>query len=283
MSRKQMARIPEELKKLQKPWFKGRNIDPEVEGWVRKGAQVSKTPLGYMLTVYRTGAAGTMKGYVIGEKEAKQFFEIQKKEYFAESEFKEAGRKAREKLDKFLLERKVRLTLNAGFPYELIEMTRIILSILPEHHLGHEHFNELTLGGWNSGAYKGARGSAYHDPEVHIFTFATSGPKRNFIGLLLHEIGHSFEELLSTEDKGKLLELYHSVPKLGIDYLYGEEERKKRQKISLSEFIAENYLIYVTQGKRFARFVSSLDSDQKTKWIDIMEIYMRNFDDKFYV
>lgn len=274
--------LPEELKQLQKPWFKGRNINPKVENWIRNGATVRKSGGEYIVDRWLSGAAGTILGYEIEEGEARQFFEIRKKEYFAGNESEGAAEKAMEKLEKFLLERKVKLEARCS-SHELFELTQTILSVLPEHHLGHEHFNKLILGGWNPGAYKAALCSAYQDPAVHIFTFATSGPKRNFMALLLHEIGHSFKELLSDDDKGKLLELYNSIPRLGIDYLNGEEERKADQGAGISEFTAENYLVYVTQGRRLGRFINALDPDQKSKWIELMQIYIRNFDDKIYL
>jgi hypothetical protein len=280
-----LVEIPKQLAQLQRPWFEGRGIDKEIERRIRFGSRIFCWNGRWYLQKWRSGADGTIEAIPIDEKTAQLFNAASRGEYFPDVDDRAAAESACKKLRSFLSERGVELkTSYHVIPHEeLFELTLSILRVLPEEHFGHEHFKVLELGGWGSGGYKGAQCSAYRDPVVHLFTFAIIGPKRNYMALLLHEIGHSFINLIGETDRERLCALRREIPKIGVDYLHGEEDRITRQRDSFEEFVAENYMHYVTQGKRLLDFISSLEPQQHDMWVELLSIYRKYFNGRTYL
>ncbi|GEM_PF-1359827 len=277
--------IPSQLAQLQRPWFEGRKVDDEIEKRIRFGSRIFYSGSGWYICKWRSGADGTIEAIPIDERTAQRFAEVARDEYFPDVKDKETAKRACEKLSSFLSERGVELkTSYVGIPHEeLFELTLSILKILPDHHFGHEHFKVLKLGGWGSGNYKSSLCSAYYDSIVHLFTFAIDGPRRNYMALLLHEIGHSFVNLINEADLERLGELHRKIPKIGVDYLYGERSRINRQQDALNEFIAENYMHYVTQGKRLSNFICSLEPQHQEMWNELLLVYQKYFGGRIYI
>jgi hypothetical protein len=282
MFRQKVIKLPDELRKLQKPWFE-KPIDPVVERLIRGGGSVQKAvhPGEWIMTEWRSGSAGTILGGGIAGKTAALFFETKKREYFSEDNLEGVRIVLEKNLEELLRKRGMELKIKGTLSCELLRLTCDIIKILPKSHFGHAHFIRLVLGEWHSGVYKGACGSAYDDPGVYIFPYATNGPKRNYVAFLLHEIGHSFQELINAEDLLRLGDLY-DVRKFSVDYNFGKEEREARQG-TLAEFIAENYMHYVTQWENLDAFIRTLDAAERQKWGRILAIYMRYFDGIQYV
>lgn len=259
---------PGETLQLRRPWFR-QGTDPEIERWVRNGATLN----GFGgVNEWMTGGAGTVMGSVRPDPKAGAFKEIIEREYLRAG----PDQRGRDLLLDFLSRRKVSL-LDEDGPRETSEAYGLafrILRVLPDFHFGHEHFTEFELGGWGSGAEKF---SGYMDPRVHIFDCMLSGSRRNFMALLLHEIGHSFEKLIHARDLENLHGLI-SVTKarFAFDYLHGIESRRAYQGTP-EEFIAENYLNYVAGGSMFAEFVASLEGTERKAWDEITGVYRHYF------
>ena len=62
-----------------------------------------------------------------------------------------------------------------------------------------------------------------------------------------------------------------------IDYGFGEESRRERQK-SVSEFVAETHVAYVTQGEKLREHIEKQTGSAKLSWATTYEIFRRNFD-----
>ena len=254
MSPKKKVVISSRLRELQRPWFRN-GIEPELEKLIRFGGKIIPHHFTnkYMIWRWRTGRAGTVMGDEADEKSFRAFSEIAKEEYFPAKARPEISKHVREALCGFLNSHGVTLTDQESLlSHEIYSIIYQIMSVLPTRHMGHEHFRELEIGGW-SGTF--AECSEYCDGVVHLYSFALQGPKRNMAALLLHEIGHSFIRLL-TKDELDTFEMlrWHmnsSMPEeslMGVDYLRGEESRIERFLSDLNEFIAETYMMYVTQG-----------------------------------
>ena len=181
----------------------------------------------------------------------------------------------------------------AGVSDALLDALEQVMLLLPCSHLESDTFKELHLGGWGNGT---AKGSEYDRGNVHIFDFALLGAKRNFYGLLLHEIGHSFYHKIRNE--GRLDDvLACSVPIhkngaiLGIDFLNGANFRVGYQLVAegavneenINEFVAETYLAYVTQGPRLREFISSLPKEPQRAWRTFLMVLKEEFEGRVYV
>jgi hypothetical protein len=240
-----------------------------------------------MLEEWVSGGAGTIMCERIDEETAKDLMEIKNQQYFSDAVDELRKSNAFNDLSAFLSTRGVGITSGAkntfdSVSFEAFELTLSILKLIPDHHFGGYQFQQLCIGGWSGSA---AKTSEYveENGRVHMYDFATKGPRRNYAALLLHEIGHSFEHLLSYKDFRRLKESYLSrIPLLGIDYLLGESERISNQG-SFPEFIAETYLSYITQGGRLHSFINSLQPSDKGKWREIYSIFKKNFGGLEYI
>jgi len=219
---------------------------------------------------YLSGGAGTMMEEVVSEQFAAEFDKLSKDLYLQpRAESKEQTAFAQEKLRAFLKERGVVLESGNGsydnqklpnLHHSTYELILEVLSLLPDHHLTSEHFSKLSLGGWGGGA---AKCSQYIDQEVHIYQFVLRGARRNLIGILLHEVGHSFYEMLSFDQKQALHNFRKLLARksksdifgvakpelvLAADFLHGPESRIPYSLGTTKEFIPESYMHYITQG-----------------------------------
>ncbi|MEW6035273.1 MAG: hypothetical protein AB1529_01555 [Candidatus Micrarchaeota archaeon] len=284
---KTLLRPPRELDELRRPWFSN-GTDPKVESWVRHGSRPAPTGLGSHGTgvvSWMSGGGGTV---MTEEATPEQFASL--KTHMEEEYFREGGpaAEAHAKLTSFLGTRSVTLSLEhqhttrppETLSPEVYALTLKILEALPEWHLGHSNFTTLWIGGWGNGA---AKYSEYSEPAVHMFECAISGPKRNYIALLLHEVGHSFHHMLGAPDRKRLEGLsLVARPLIGIDYLGGSSERLGYQD-SASEFIAENYLNFVARGPELEMAAASLSGRRREAWTEVLDIYVRNFGMMMYI
>jgi len=289
-------RLPPSLRKLQRPWFKEK-IDPEIEGYIRFNAKLSEESGNrFGVTAYMSGGADTVVTMAVDKKTGFRMKRLIEREYFQDAVDPKKSILAAMKLEEELQRRGVELNINLSDPYysfsndpleraewishELFELALLAINILPQSHFGTEHFKELKIGGWGGGA---AKCSEYDSPIVHMFSFVLHGSKRNFLALLLHEIGHSFERILSKKDRRDLQITFEDTDaRLGVDYLTGESDRIRYQ-WDFNECVAENYMHYVTQGSRLLDFVSSLKGRDRDAWEEILNIYAANFDFTTYI
>jgi hypothetical protein len=230
-----------------------------------------------------SGGGGTIITHLLSWKEYREYRKLMHREFFLRRSNKENLRS----LEKFLEKRGVALERESEVYSKATELTQMVYSLLPLEHFGHEHFKTLRLGGWGGGA---AKCSEYDDPVVHLFDFAFSGPRRNYIAILLHETGHSHLALLKHHHPKLYAELAAQYQKMrvqnisccGIDYLFGEKERADHASSCLDEFAAENYLIYVSQGERFQCFLKGLSPEQQEPWKAVYEVYRESFGGREY-
>lgn len=285
MKRKEV-RIPTPLRELQQPWFPNR-VNIVAENIVRNGNDLIFFN-GRHQIVEVSGSETQGKNRRVNQVAAHEFFGLREKEYFKRpSDDEVEGREAIRRLREFLLHHEMELE-HHGAPRhpEVYELTGTILRILPDHHLGHEHLKILALGEMKG---KKLRPSEYQNPKVHMYDPVLKGPKRNYMGLLLHQIGSAFVGLIEGEDLALFDYLYKSIKRSGaiftVDFLNGERSRKSHMfcTISPNTFLAENYMHYVTQGERFEQFIQSLKPEQRHAWNEILAIYAKYFDGIKYV
>jgi len=326
--------LPPELKILQEPWRF--DYDKELleckdrllERFLRIGGNIWGIDGHYQVLLWHSGGGGTFEGTKVDRKTCEQICEIAKKELLCtngifdvklnkkelskhEAKLKIMSEKNaavdghKVKLEAFLSQYTVSLEIkNESVPPEAYRLALETYKLLPEHHFGHSHFKELKLGGWGNGA---AKFSAYENPVVHIFDCAIKGVRRNYLGLLLHETGHSFCEYLreqvpnmytkaktnfeiitKTKETGKsVFEVISNREQQGnsfpvVDYLHGKDSRRDRLLSSLSEFIAELYLIYVSNGEELRQFVTNTTGEEGLAWKKTYLMFKTSFRGKEY-
>jgi hypothetical protein len=167
----------------------------------------------------------------------------------------------------------------------LYRMTLEILKRLPESHLNADAFQRLQLGG---GGPDNAKGSAFDNGTVIMYSFATDGARRTYYGLFLHELGHLHAagftplQLATLQENHAKLRQFNSF--LGIEFLLGAESREQYQAWPASEFLAETYLHYVACGSRLRNFLQSRsEPDLRAAWERVYEIFMDRFEGMEYL
>ena len=278
--------LPVQVRELQNPWV----IDPMIEKAVRTGARpmqiLPQKPI--ELIKWRTGRAGTVQSESITTEMLEKMKKFMRQEYFPATEDPYQSVKARHELELFLEGRGLQLLVFAmgkqvgpdHYHSSLYHSARHILEILPLHHLSQKSFRKLILGGFYGSP---STYSEYYNGTVHMYQCAVMGPRRNFHALLLHEIGHAFEKLLSHEDRNSLFELAQKTEsKFATNYLLGKESRILEQE-DFAQFVAENYLHYVAHQNALMDFVESQKGRQNDIWHRIVGIYFRNFCNTLYV
>lgn len=167
-----------------------------------------------------------------------------------------------------------------GYVYEV---THEVLSLLPPLHLERPEFSGLQLGGWGPDC---AKGSAYDDGCVKMYDFALSGAKRTYIGLLLHEVGHAHEAALDSDRSGQLGKAFETIAQagrvLGVEFLVTPESRRIYQLQFFGEFLAETYMIYVSQGDRLRRFIGDSEPSVRRAWQETYQIFHDSFEGREY-
>ncbi len=281
--------IPPALKTLQKPWFphdSGKR-DPLAETLVRAGAKIIEKDDRFSIAV-GPGSATVDENTHIGS--IARFMVLRRKEYMHPSRKPEAALRAYERLDTYLRQRQVELRLGDEFKGETgimalgrdaLSLTDTIIRILPDTHLCGGDLKAIELGGPGR---RGAEFSEYTHGKLHMLARAVTGPKRNYMAILLTGMGQSFYCGLHGQDLDSLTRLHIATAKarLGVDYLHGEGSRIEDQE-NLAFFVAENYMHYVTQGSRLDRFIGALGRREKTAWLEIERTYWKNFDGIRYV
>lgn len=276
-----IVHLPKELRGLQQPWF-GEGVPQTFQDWLRFGSKPFMQGGKPYIMKYYSGGGGTMQWSRVDEVVYKGFEALTKREGFPD-EFDPATERD---LGELLADRGVSLKIDkdlSSIKKGIFDSTRDIYSMLPAHHFGHKHFTELELGNWGGGS---AKCSEYADPKVHMFTFATEGPRRNYNCLLLHETGHAHFEYLKESEKrlsDGINECFQGLRQasrlFAADYLWGEGSRVSNYITTQNpdEFAAEFYLFYVTQGDRFKGFLSSLPIKERLLWEKTYRIFKESF------
>ncbi|MBI4616387.1 MAG: hypothetical protein HY720_22440 [Planctomycetes bacterium] len=153
-----------------------------------------------------------------------------------------------------------------------------VLSQLPPSHLERPELAGVQFGGWGPDA---AKGSAYDKNWVLLYDFALEGARRTFLGLLLHELGHAQEHAFGEEERARLSSAYSVLAEhsafLGVEFLLDAKTRQILQLFAFNEFLAETYMIYVSQGGRLRGYVNSLDGPVGTAWRTVYEVFRDAF------
>ena len=153
-----------------------------------------------------------------------------------------------------------------------------ILTALPFEHLSGMEISILQLGGWGPDS---AKASAYLNGTVMIYDFALKGARRTFVGLFLHELGHAHERRLGAEARKKMRDVFVVLSRedalIGVEYLLDGESRKSYQRTSLTEFMAETHMIYVTHGAKLREEFNGAGGEVASAWETIYDVFRDSF------
>jgi len=280
--------LPESLRCLREPWFPP-EVSAHLQGYIRFATSISDRDGVLHACRYVSGGAGTIIEERVDAQTYRELKELIAREYLPSEYSDEAG----DELRAFLSARGVELALGKRrIPAEVYTTTREAYGILPAEHLGHGHFRRLVLGGWGHGA---ARCSEFDDPDVHMFTFAVTGPRRNFAALLLHETGHACFARMAETDKGiadklhgclralrkrapaSMLDADTRVMPFAVDYLFGPASRVEEVITNVQEFAAEAYLRYVVRGVGLKDAIADMEPALAEPWRTAYEIFKESF------
>lgn len=161
---------------------------------------------------------------------------------------------------------------------EVYRLAADLLLALPAGHLARDEFAALQLGGWGPDS---AKASAYADGRVMLYEFALGGARRTFTGLFLHEVGHVHEAALESAHRQRLDALHGPIASagalLGMEFLLDAESRRIYQQFLTSEFLAETYVIYTTQGARLRDFIEAQPPRVRDAWHEVYAILRDTF------
>lgn len=285
---------PEDVRKLRHAWESQvgqvKGLTWELEQDFRFGQRITRTDQGYVM-------GGTMKGgsssmwYPTGQGEYHAFKRWQRAEGIQEARDDQAF----ERFLKLIGVHGIELVTRRHAPTPMrrskadpepfkgygpiyADMADI-LACLPEAHLDRPELHTLQLGGWGPDA---AKASAYVKGAVLMYDFACRGARRTFLGLFLHELGHSHEVALSEAEKDLLHREYQILAEedafIGIEFLVDANTRKLYQKFVFQEFLAELYMIYVACGQGLRDEIQKFSKRPRVAWEAIYEVFCDSFD-----
>ncbi len=165
----------------------------------------------------------------------------------------------------------------------LAQMIYQICLCLPEAHLSSPQLTRVQLGGWGPDS---AKASAYDRGAVIMYDFAISGARRTFLGLFLHELGHAHQACFGLGELAILREHYTTICErgsvMGSEFLLDSRTRQIYQRLDFTEFLAESYMHYCSQGQRLRDFIGRLDEPARGAWCESYALYRSAFDGAEY-
>jgi hypothetical protein len=243
---------------------------------------------------FASGGQGTIVEEPVAPRLAEELAEVMRREYLnglyiVEDDVAD--------LRKHLAGLGVELVLSSTrIPREAIDIVTAVSRALPAAHFGHDHFRILELGGWGHGS---AKASEHSGSKVHLFTFATKGPRRNFAGLMLHEIGHAHYDRIAASDPEAVAAmgaaqrtiLAHTknatrasdLMPFAVDYLLGPDSRVQECVIDIREFAAEFYLLYVVRGQTLIDAMRAMPAELSAAWLGMYGAMKRSFGGVEYI
>lgn len=172
-----------------------------------------------------------------------------------------------------------------------------IIRMFPPGILRSPFLRQINLGTSRRGS---ALMSSFNDGVVNLYTGTLRGPRRNLLGLLIHEIGHSTEQRYGLGNQGdpaipeeirrEIREDHHAVISgsdgnvaFALDWLDGREGRRSYVG-HFEEFIAEFHVHYMIAGDQLRHHISSISSQaQREAYYRIyQELRYRIFGDQQY-
>ncbi len=172
--------------------------------------------------------------------------------------------------------------LGAALPY-----LNVLLRTFPESLWASQPLQEIHLGAPHHGAGHGSSFDA-SQKTLMLFDGAFRGSRRNFLGLVLHEIGHGLAMPYLAETGGvippavrqNMLQDYQTLVRQGalvaVDFREGVSARIQQQTPSSSrtqqdaypEFLADLALLYVAGGEKLRNHIQALppQSSQRQAW-----------------
>ncbi len=169
---------------------------------------------------------------------------------------------------------------SSGWFYRMIYQ---ICLCLPEAHLSSPQLTRVQLGGWGPDS---AKASAYDRGAVIMYDFAISGARRTFLGLFLHELGHAHQACFGLGELAILREHYTTICErgsvMGSEFLLDSRTRQIYQRLDFTEFLAESYMHYCSQGQRLRDFIGRLDEPARGAWCESYALYRSAFDGAEY-
>lgn len=287
--------MPDIVRALRHPWKSLRgeipHLTPELEGAFRFGHRVHETQRGYLL-------GGNMKGGSSGvwrlctEEEFLAYQLWRDREGLLESSSDEYFLLLSQLFEKG----EVEFLEGESSPFQIVpaefspsggevyQLTYQVLSALPFSHIQRESLGSFQLGGWGPDS---AKGSAYQDGKVIMYSFTLKGARRPYVALLLHELGHVHENSLSAPIREELQECYSTLSEtqdfVGMEYLSDSQSRKTYQGFQFEEFLAETYLAYVAWGQDLIEYIEQFAPPSQKAWKRVYRLYRETFDGVEYL
>ncbi|MDO8519257.1 MAG: FHA domain-containing protein, partial [Deltaproteobacteria bacterium] len=172
-----------------------------------------------------------------------------------------------------------------AIPISVQQMAYIesILRLLPDSFLQTSYLKGVVLGASRGSA---AMGSEFDQGRVKLFSGALAGPRRNLLGYLVHELGHSTAERyalnidenrygshqaamppdssISQAVRQKMHDSFNAIQRHVFALNWGYGDRTEYTSGSFNEFLAELHLVYVAAGPALRAHIEKLKSDPQT-------------------
>lgn len=166
-------------------------------------------------------------------------------------------------------------------------LTEQIINLLPDAYFSHGTLRRIDLDGDPNLSINVMREQVGNfDPENFIAstdpTMLAMGYKFTFAGILLHELGHPIEQALLKSENAALIKTAFGVIKDYDAFMNTDLGRAHRidldadvrhdiQIQSANEFLAETFMMYVSQGDRLREHIRAfpVDSEVSNAWLDI--------------
>lgn len=198
-----------------------------------------------------------------------------------------------EKLRTVLRSRGIELGSVPQYAGDDMLLTYHVITLLPDAYFAHGTLKRIDLNGDPGLSELIMREQVGNfDPENKIASMdpvgLAQGYKFTFAGVLMHELGHPVEmALLAGEHKAQLKTAYMFIK--GNDAFLNTElgatnriklsadMRHDIQAESVNEFIAETFMMYLSQGDRLREHIKSfpIDSEISNAWLDVYK-YIRD-------
>lgn len=244
----------------------------EMHEILKSGVQLMNFGDGYRL-VKTKGGETMMGGMALNDAQLAAVRAWQERLGFADLESRESDSPSHRRLAEWAAEKGIEF--RGGISPGQAAYIHDLLSRLPDSFLKTGYLKEIHIGGRR---LSGGRGGGYLKGAVSVTPFFSYGSRRNLMGFLLHETGHSTDvryavsadenlhqfppdKTIPLAVRRRMHEDVALVTKGGhgfaLDWLGGREDRRGYAS-SFSEFTAEFHLHYVVAGDQLRAHIASL-------------------------
>lgn len=246
-------------------------LTPALERAFLRGDTVLAWRGGGFMMIYRLSGAETTISKPVPEEIHRIYLAWRERIGFSDADQASGNFWAAQRLIDFGRTLGLRIDIESAVSPLQAEYLESVLRLLPEGFFNNGYLRALVLGADRSDA---SQQGSFLDGEVHLFEGSLRGPRRNLLGLLLHEMGHSTGERYDLHPQGDRripLEIRESMSKAyrilarakqvyAVDWMGGLEARRSRTSESFDEFIAEMHTHYVADGEGLRRHIEGLEN-----------------------